>query len=252
MGVVAENKPLDTDMVEVSPVEDVPLVDGEITDNAEELIASNINRDNESSSHTAHVTNTVPAKWLPICAGNRLTSPDVRRGAVVMLYQMADEKRYYWTTLTNDLKIRKLETVIYAFSATRDERADILHENYYYLEVSTHTKTVTFHTSKADGEPFIYDIQINAKDGRILITDDVNNYILLDSEKKQIRLENTAGTFFEIIDKDCNLNVVNDLTITVGGTTTHNAAEHRMKGPIFSDDPITAPLFSGTFSGPHV
>lgn len=222
MGIVAENKALDSDIVEVSPVEELPFLDGEITDDAQEITVSNVNKDGRSSSNTAYITNTIPAKWLPIAGGNRVTPPDVRRGAVVMLYQMADEKKYYWTTLTNDLKLRKLETVLYAFSATQDEAADVNGDNYYYLEISTHTKSITFHTSKADGEPFSYDVQINTKDGRILITDDVNNYILLDSKQKQVRMENTDGCFFEILGKDCNLNIVNDWNITVGGNVNRS------------------------------
>ncbi len=216
MGIVAENKLLNSEIVEVSPVEELPMIDGEITDHAEEHNTTNINKDGKQSSTTAQTTNTVPATWLPISGGNRVTPPDVRRGAVVMLYQMADEKKYYWTTLTNDIKLRKLETVLYAFSASAVEGAEVNGENYYYLEVSTHTKTVTFHTSKADGEPFSYDIQINAKEGKIVISDDIDNFILLDSTQKQIKIENTDGCFFEIIGKDGNMNIVNDLNITVG------------------------------------
>lgn len=257
MGIVAENKALNTDIVEVSPVEELPFIDGEITDTTQELNAANTNKDGVSSNATAYVTNTVPAIWLPIAGGNRHTSPDVRRGAVVMLYQMADEKKYYWTTLTNDLKLRKLETVLFAFSATKQEDVPVNGDNYYYLEVSTHTKTVTFHTSKADGEPYSYDIQINAKEGKILITDDIDNYFLFDSKQKQIRMENTDGTFFEVIGKDCNLNVVRNLTMKVGGdvtwdtsgTNTSNAAQHERSGPINSADNVTAPVFIGDLQG---
>lgn len=217
MGIVAENKELNSDIVEISPVEELLLLDGEITSHADEVEASNINKDGQSSTASTKITNTIPATWLPIAGGNRVTSPDVRRGAVVMLYRMADEDKYYWTTLTNDLKLRKLETVLYAFSATTDEAAEINGDNYYYLEVSTHTKTVTFHTSKVNGEPYTYDIQINTNEGKIVITDDIGNYIMLDSARKQIRLENTSGTFLEIIDKDGNFNIPGNFTTTVGG-----------------------------------
>lgn len=216
VGIVAENKALSSDTVEVSPVEELPLLNGEITSNAEEIEITSVNSDNQSYSSKTYATNTVPAMWLPLSGGNRVTAPDVRRGAVVMLYQMADEKKYYWTTLKNDLQLRKLETVVYAFSATQNEAAAVNGENYYYLEISTHKKLVTFHTSKANGEPFTYDIQLDTGNGSLLIKDDINNFILLDSKQKQIRIENSIGSFFEIVDKDANLNVPGDFNLDIG------------------------------------
>lgn len=257
MGIVAENKKLSSDMIEASPIQDLPLLDKEITDDAKESIQPSQNADGVSAQNKSYASITVPAKWLPIAGGNRHTPPDVRRGAVVMLYQVGDEKRYYWTTLTNDHHLRKLETVLYVFSATQEENAPVNGDNYYYLEVSTHTKCVTFHTSKADGEPFTYDIQINTKEGKIVITDDINNYILLDSKEKQLRLENADGCFLEIKAKNGHFNIVDNLlvdvgqnmTTNVGQTNTVNASNHQFTGPINSRDPITAPLFIGDLQG---
>lgn len=218
VGIAAENKALDSDTLEVSPVEELPLLDGEITTDTQTLEATATNKDDQSYSAKTYATNTVPAMWLPFCNGNRVSSPDIRRGAVVMLWQMGDEKKYYWTTLKNDLQLRKLETVIYAFSATQSEAATVDGENYYYLEISTHKKLVTFHTSKANGEPFTYDFQLNTEQGTFLIRDDIDNSILIDSKNKQIRMESALGTYFEIVGKDINIHVEGDYNLEVLGS----------------------------------
>lgn len=220
VGIVAENKALDSDTVEVSPVEDLPMINGELTTDTQEVSAQGSDKDGKSYSAKSYVTNTVPAIWLPYCNGNRVHAPDVRRGAVVMLYQMADENKYYWTTLKNDLQLRKLETVLYAFSASQTEGAPVDGQNYYYLEISTHKKLVTFHTSKANGEPYSYDLQFDTGTGSFTLKDDTNNFFLLDSKQNQIRMENSNGNYFEINGDDCNMYINGNFNQHIGGNVT--------------------------------
>lgn len=196
-GFVAQNKRLKEDLIEVYPTEDAPFTDGEIY--VQKIEEESDGKDATGAAYKTKVTSgtTIPAKWLRLGNDNRLTPPDVRRGEAVVLYQFGDSMTLYWTTVQNDHKLRKLETVIYGWSATRDEKAPVNPDNLYYLEVSTHRKLVTFHTSKADGEPFAYDVQINAKEGQILVQDDAGNSIELISGEAQIRLTNNCGTVYD-------------------------------------------------------
>lgn len=90
---------------------------------------------------------------------------------------------------------------MYAWSNTRDESVKILDEtNTYYFQISTHLKLVTFSTSKSDGEPYAYTIQINTKKGYLIITDDIGNRIEMDSGEKIIEVENADGTKY-VLDK---------------------------------------------------
>ena len=198
VGVVAANKPLTSMEIEVTPMEDLPFVDGEITDKASKYKASATDKEGKAYSTEIDTTVSVKAKWLPLGQSNRMTSPDVRRGEVVMLYRFADTDKFYWTSLQNDTKLRKLETVIYAFSATVTEDEKGGADNMYWLEVSTHHKLIHFHTSKANGEPFAYDIQINTKDGCIVIKDDVGNLISFDSKEHRIEIINQDGSFVDV------------------------------------------------------
>lgn len=190
LGLVAANKPLDTRVIDVTPIEDTSMIDGDINSGATDYKAES--KDSDGSVYKAEVKTalTISATWLPMGTSNRMTAPDVRRGELVAIYRFADTDEYWWTTLKDDLHLRKLETVIYAFSGTKDESAKPNSENTYFLEISTHKKLVHFHTSKANGEPFIYDIQINTEEGFIKIQDDDGQFIILDSKERRIIAQN--------------------------------------------------------------
>jgi hypothetical protein len=201
-GIVAANKPLTTKIIEVVPIEEYPMFDGELSDNKSEYKTGS--KDDKGSSYELQLDTTpsISARWLPFGASNRLTAPDVRRGEMVMIYRFGDTDKYYWQTLKDDNKLRKLETVIYGWSATTNEDDDIGPDKMYYAEVSTHEKIIHLHTSKANGEPFSYDIQINAGKGFIKIQDDIGQLIVLDSNKHQIILQNTDTSKVEVIKRE--------------------------------------------------
>jgi hypothetical protein len=141
-----------------------------------------------------------------------MTSPDVRRGEEVVIWRFGDTDQYWWCTLQQDKKLRRLETVIYGFSNVREENIEMKHDNMYWFEISTHRKNIRFHTAKNDGEPFAYTLQLNTKTGFFTLTDDVGNYILLDSEKTRIRLENKDKTFIDLNRKSIFGEAIEDIS----------------------------------------
>jgi hypothetical protein len=218
-GIVAENKKLTgpdgkpNRVVEITPVEDLTLLDGEVKSGIVTDTASLTDSTGGVTSVQTTTANSVPATWIPLGNDNRFTAPDVRRGAQVVLYRFADRNEFFWTTLLDDMKLRKLETVIYAWSATQKEGAEVDGESYYFFEISTHRGAVRFHTSKANGEFCMYDIEINAKDGRIQITDDVGNFILFDSQERQIAAKNADDCYMDLNKKNLTIQVPETYTL---------------------------------------
>lgn len=208
IGIVAQNKPINTDMIDVTPTEELNMLDGELTAHTENISVTGVNHDGQAYSGNVNSNNVIRAKWLPINSSNRKTSPDVRRGESVIIYQFGDSTNYFWSTLKDDSNLRKLETVIYSFSATTKEDTEQSASNTYYLEISTHKKCCTFHTSKDNGEPFAYTVQINTKDGIFIITDDVGNYYYLNSKERILEMRNIDDTSVKI-DKTSILNTSN-------------------------------------------
>lgn len=199
VGVVANNKPMSSNEIEVTPIEHLPFVDGQLTDAGTSVQAQGT--DNAGGQYSTQVASsvTVKATWLKLGVGNRMTSPDVRRGAQVSLYQFGDADTYYWTTMLDDSSLRKLETVVWAFSGTADEGAATNSDSSYYLEISTHTGMVTFHTSKANNEPYSYDIQLNTAEGYFRMQDDIGNYLLLDSTQNHFEMGNGDQSVLQIL-----------------------------------------------------
>lgn len=221
IGTAAENKALDSQFLEVVPLEDQPFLDGELTDNATKYTANGTDADGSAYNHEIDTSVTVKAAWLPFGQSNRQTPPDIRRGEMVVLFRFADNDEFWWTTIRNDNKLRRLETVIYGIVATSEEDVEATHENMYWIEMSSHQKLIHLHTSKANGEFCTYDIQINAGDGCIVIQDDQGNYFSFDSKNHRIELYNQDGSHIDVNKTS--------IAMTATDTISHEAKTINMK-----------------------
>jgi hypothetical protein len=200
MGVVAANKALSSKTIEVTPIEHLPFVNGQLTDTGTAVQAQGTDVNGAQYSTQVASSVTVQATWLPEGDSNRQTAPDVRRNEYVKLYQFGDADVYYWTTSGLPAQ-RKLETVVHAYSGSSDESADLDASNSYYKEVSTHTGAITWHTSKANGEFTTYDIQLNAKEGYFRFQDGVGNVMVIDSTQNLFSYTNSDGSLLQILGK---------------------------------------------------
>lgn len=214
IGVVATNKELSEHFVEILPIEYFNFIDGEILDHTEEYKASGKGIMGNQFEVKIDTTATIRAKWLPLTQTNRITPPDVRRGEQVLIYKFGDVDEYWWCDMMQYKHIRRLETAIWSFSDNREENVEDTPESTYWFEVSTHKKVVHLHTSKSDEEPFVYDIQINTKDGRIVIQDDDHNYIFLDSAERFIKLHNKDDTYIEMNKRVINIFSHDEINMT--------------------------------------
>lgn len=241
MGIVAANKLRSSKMIEVTPIEHLPFVNGQITDQGTQVQAKGIDATGAAYSTQVASSVTVQAEWLPEGDGNRVTPPDVRRSEYVKLYQFADADKYYWTTSGLPAQ-RKLETVVHAYSGSADESQALSAENSWYKEVSTHDGHITWHTSKANGEFTTYDIQLNAKAGYFRFQDGVGNALVIDSTQNLFQYQNANGSILQVLadtmsfkapksidmeTKDFTLKASNSIgmqatTATIQATTTHN------------------------------
>lgn len=203
IGIVAENKQLSEKTIEAVPIEFVSFIDGEIKYDPQLTTVEGVDALGKQYNVQFATDNTLTAHWLALGNTNRRTAPDVRRGERVLLWQAADADKFYWTSMGMDDHLRKLETVIYTFSATKDESIDSTDPaNCYFVEVSTHNKTITLHTSDKNGEPYKYTFQFNTKDGVVTLTDDVGNYVEFDSSQTKITLKNRDGSYLTLDKKD--------------------------------------------------
>jgi hypothetical protein len=224
LGIVAENKAMKdasgkfNRTILVTDIESLNMTNGEIRSNPEQLESSGVDATGKVYNSAVVVDQVIEATWVPFLS-NRLTAPDVRRGERVRLWRSGDADKYYWSTMGLDENLRKLETVIFAFSGTQDEsQTELDLENCYYFEVSTHNKTITLQTSASNGEPFRYTAQINAAEGAFLIEDDVGNSFELDSTENRLTLENADDSKVELNRGKIAIVANEEVSLTVGGT----------------------------------
>lgn len=211
IGTVAENKLRTSNEIEIWLDEIHPIVDGEVVGGYETDSVSCTNIYGDQQTFTVKTSNTITATWRGD-GTNRFTAPDVRRGERVRIYQFGDTDKYFWTVVnTPGETTRKRETVVTLFSNTTDEQDNTPSpENSWYQEVNTHEKLITTQTNKNDGEPYAYTQQINAKEGNVVVvSDDIGNYIQLNSGDQHIELETAAGAKIEIIKEDVFIKCTN-------------------------------------------
>lgn len=235
IGKVAANKKLGSDLIEVTPIEQLPMISGEITDSVSDYTTKS--EDANGGAYTENVANTltITAKWLPSNNTNRKTAPDVRRGETVQILQFADADKYYWMTLHDWSELRRLETVIYAFSANPSESDANSNQNMYYFEVSTHKGIIHIHTSAANKEFTELDIQLNATEGFIQFQDGIGNKFYLDAKNNSMNYTNVDGSHIDVSKKDISINAPGTISMkskkfignfdsmeTTSTTKTHN------------------------------
>lgn len=195
-GLVARDKERNESFIDVIPTEirftaqeDVDKLEGSID------IEYKITRGVDYVTQT--IGNTIPAQWIDFNT-NRITPPDVKKDDLVLIWRLGETDIYFWQD-RNIANVKRLETVVYAFSADPKKPIKPDLSNAYYLMVGGHEGHITLKTSKANGEYCRFTHQINGMDGFIVTEDDLGNESLFDSKNTVIGFTNVNGTKFHLI-----------------------------------------------------
>lgn len=205
-------------MVQALPVEIASGTDGEVTHAPQEEILKGF--DSDGSEYQVKMTSSrdLECEWLPM-EGNRVTPPDVQRGELVMIYRLGDSDRYFWTCMGIRNHLRTLESVITMYGATPNiSGCGLDFTNCYYQIWSPADGHITFGTSQANGEEFKYTFQINAKESFAGLTDDVGNYMEINSAAGRCMFKNASGSIIRAEKQIIDLIADSEINFTVGGT----------------------------------
>lgn len=246
LAIVLEDKPRGTDEIKVSPVEDMPFVNGKIIDYKQQYSVSLPDENNIPRRTDTTGDATVIAKWMPWGDGNRNTSPDVRKNETVLLFRYADTDEYHWVELFREPSLRRLETVCYMYGDIPSGVSPYDKQSSYWCEFSTHDKKIQIHTSQSNGEQYTYDVIIDPGNSRIIVKDNVGQTIALDSPAGRVSAQATK----EIILKAPVIYLDGEVVITeglaTGGSVTSGDAISA-KGPVSTNGPISSngPISTG-------
>lgn len=186
-GYVVDDIKDGTHYIYVYPIEEIPNIDGDMITPEPSKVDNKTNDDGDESI-IINRDIKLRAKWLPFGNYNRLTAPSVCRGEMVLLFKYGNSENLFWIPLYTELNLRKKERVIYVYSNKRKIEDEFNIDNYYYISIDTVDKIIRLHTSKNDGEVTTYDIEINGKDGTLIITDGKDNEIVLNSVDDKLHL----------------------------------------------------------------
>lgn len=223
LGIVSKDKVRGDDCIEAMPIEKLPLELGDVGGQTKQKQSSLPNQHGVTKSASVKGGAVLVAKWIPFGDSNRETPPDVVSGETVMIWSYADTNDYYWTTTFREPSLRRQETVRYVYSNQPSGRAKYGEDTSYWLEWSTDDKHIRLHTSINDGEPAMYDLTINTKEGSIELKDDLGNSIFLDSVRGD--LTTTTENSVTVNTKKYTINAsesveINTPKYTLNGDTT--------------------------------
>lgn len=259
IGRAANNRTPSSPLLEIYPIEIMGYADGEITDNYVEDEVEGIDAFGQKYRVAAKATNTIQATWLPI-GSNRNTPPDIRRGERVLILRFGDADVYYWSTTGLDEYLRRLETVVYTFSNTRDESVtQLTPDNSWYIKVCTRTKNIIVKTNKSDGEKVSYSFEFDIAKGVVTLKDDMGNFFTLSSFERMLKLQNSDSSIFEInktvanlITKDAINLTTKNYTLKCSNNNVDATSSITYKSPTYSIDANTSTVGTLTNNGINV
>lgn len=218
VAVVAENKAPGVRFVNCTPMETMPALNGEVTFNPSAQTLRGTDIEGNAYEVNATMDSTITAEWLP-SGSNRVTPPDVQRGELVELFRLADSDQLYWRCMGLRDNLRRLETVVYAFNASPEgnPQEGVNFKTCYFIEISTHNGSLTVGTSKANGEPFAYTFQINAKEGAVNLLDDAGQQFEFDSVDRRLLMINADQTYIRVEKKTVDIKADDQIQLTCGG-----------------------------------
>ena len=194
IGYAAQDLPENTHNLEILNVEWFGYSSGELDENTTKLEYTGVDASGKTQQVMVEASITIKAKWHP-AQNNRMVPPHIVKGERVEIYQVADTDQYYWRSLGADEHLRKNDVMVVGLANKSKRDAEPLdHTNTYHMAVDTKNKLVSLRTNKSDGEPYAYDVQINSKEGSVVIADDVGNEISIQSKDAKLEFKNATGS----------------------------------------------------------
>jgi hypothetical protein len=200
IGVVSENKPLDTNNILFVPLEKTGMMQGQVVSNPQGINLDSVDSQGNPFNTTAKTDSSLEAEWMPEDT-LRDTAPDVQRNEQVWVYTYADTGKYFWREKFDQKKKRRKETIRLSASASSDA-GEFSVDSHYYMELSGHKGSFNVQTSKANGEKSNYQFTIDALNGQIILGDGEGNRFNINTVDTIVSLMNAMETAMQLNGRD--------------------------------------------------
>jgi predicted extracellular nuclease len=126
----------------------------------------------------------------------------------VEVFQSGDGDKFYWSEIGRQKDMKRAERILLGVNASKTpttEEDAVTPHNHYSLDIDAKSGHITALTSKQNGEHCKYVIQLNTKDGYLVIQDDLGNHISMNSKTSTHMLQTKEGAYVSIVKKDVKM-----------------------------------------------
>lgn len=200
LAIVTQDKPFGVNDIMFSPIERISQVNGPL-DQAQENYSSSVESPlGGTNSQQVKGSQQTKATWIPNGDNHLFTSPMVRKNETVIIFKYADKDEFYWNTVFREPAIRRTERFIFAAGNLSGGTAPLDLDSIYFIDVNTIDKSITISTSLSDGEQYLYVFKFDPANKVAYINDNIGNIFAIDSEQKNVLLEDASGGKIETRD----------------------------------------------------
>lgn len=223
LGIVAADKNENSKFISVHLSEHLPFYEGDVTNDITNIEFKGKDHHGKEYKHTLQKGMTVKAEWKG--SPNRITSPNVRKGETVEIYELGGENRFFWAETANNNHLRRAEAVTWAFNASGtpvDSDEPPTASNHYTATIDGKDGHITLATSLANKEKAQYVMQMHGKEGHLSMSDNKGNLFQIDSADGTVTIKNGSGSKVVmhggIINIECSDQIVMKATkVTIDG-----------------------------------
>lgn len=150
---------------------------------------------------------------------DRLTPPDVRRGEKIIVTMYGDSNTsFYWDTAGVDTGTRRTERVIIGANDTLKYNEALTEANAYCLIFDTRNrKVIRLATCKSDGEQYSYYLSLEPDNNRMVMSDDNDNTIWINTANSQVMMSNHSGSLLNLENENIVMSCKGNITIDAKG-----------------------------------
>lgn len=171
------------------------------------------------SSGIVTTTNAIKCVYRDESNSYSAYPPYVRRGEQVKIYNVGDTDQWYWSSAGRNDGARRTDKWRQQISDTLENNADLNDENSYHIDMDTReNQCIEISTCMANGEKYSYTFLIDAKNSKVMLSDNIANSLLIESEIPKITLKNSDNSMIELNGKNITIACEGNLNFTSQGT----------------------------------
>jgi len=213
IGIAAADKVANSISLKVTIPELSPSLTGPIgaATSTQAVQLTDLNGGTQNSTVTT--TNAITAEYIGNTS-NRKYPPDVVKGEQVRVTKFANADKYYWESMGRNDAMRTTETLRHEVT-NRKNFADPADDDHTYSweldsKVNQHIRLLT---SKGNGEAYIYTLLLDAKNSKVMLSDNIGNALTIDSANAKVIVQNSKNAFVMLNGLDVLIGSPRDLTI---------------------------------------